>query len=207
MPCARIYSKQDVSDLLQQSEGRVLAGKTEAGHCLRLHVGQSGLEISDRLQGQELTSSSSKPIIMDATGKIAPETTVRAIWRDINTRQGNPFENTKALKYAYETQFEKGIAPASGAFLDRQQALVLIRYALNSPAGQAELAKLDAGRATRVSTTQSVGRVELIDGAWKMNAASRQNDVTHLADVTTVTLVIDLLAVDQIHLQTAYPSA
>jgi hypothetical protein len=208
MPCARKYSKEDVNAILQASEGRRSPVSGEPGHALSRHVGVNGLQISDRLRGTVMTSAS-RPMVMMPTGGGADASTVRAVWREIDARNGIT-TTTNQLKKDYRKLVENYIDD-SGAFVDLQQAIIIGRYLLNSSDGQAELAKLDAGTETRIKIAKSLHQIEAVDGAWKMNyagmptAGNRENDITHLEDIRTAFMLVDRYDAGNIHIQTFYP--
>ena len=197
MPLAHAYSKQDFSDLLLASEGRNSPVSGEPGHCMSLHIGQSGLQISDRLVNK-LSSDANHPIIMGPAGSVVPENQSRDIWRTLN-----PGSNTAQLKGAHSNLIDNAKSN-SGSFLDLQQALMVGRYVLNCALGQTELAKLDAAT-TRVSIRTNLNAFMSAEGTWKMYFASTDEDVTHVADFNQVFMLVDKIDAGTLHLQTFYP--
>jgi hypothetical protein len=199
MPHAHNYSQQEFLNLLLASEGRNSPVSGEPGHCRSLHIGQDGMQISDRLQGK-LSSDATHPIIMGPGGSVVPENQSREIWRGLN-----PGTKTADLKNAYSS-FIDNAKSNSGAFLDLQQALVLGRYTLNCATGQGELAKLDlAAVPTRVRIQIDLNGIMSAEGAWKMNFATTANDITHVCDFNHVFMLLDRIDGANMHLQTFYP--
>lgn len=202
MPYERQYTKQEVSDILRLSEGRSSPVTTQPGHCMSLHVGQSGLQVSDRLRG-EIVSDAQHPIIMGPTGTVLPESQSRNIWRSL----GPPGTTTNQLKSAYKNNIDNGVQ-RSGSFRDAQDALTLARYALNSTTGQAELRRLDTDPTTnRIFITVSVSAIQSLHSAWIMKYADSDNDVTHDEQIKSVFMIVDRYAdpASEIHIQTFYP--
>ncbi len=204
MARARNYTKQEVNDILYASERRLSPVSGERGHALEKHVGVGGLQISDRLRGT-LTTSPTRPLIMDEFGKVRPENEHRDIWRSLT-----PGATTKELKQDFKNNIENYVN-RSGSFTDLQQALIVGKYLLNSPEGQTALAGLDqmavtvGSKQSRVSVVVSMNRLEWIHGAWKMNYACHGNDITHEEDFSQAFMLIDKLDLDQIHIQTFFP--
>ncbi|WP_305907354.1 hypothetical protein Q9L42_016355 [Methylomarinum sp. Ch1-1] len=198
MARARKYSRQDVNDILYASERRLSPVSGERGHALEKHVGVGGLQISDRLRGT-LTTSTTRPLVMDEFGKVRPEAEHRDIWRRLT-----PGSTTKQLKQDFRTNIENFVS-RSGSFIDLQQAIIVGKYVLNCQEGQAALAKLDQGLENRVAVTVSMHSLEWTQGAWKMNFASRENDITHEEEFGKAFMLIDKLDLDQIHIQTFFP--
>jgi hypothetical protein len=207
MPRKKSYTLEEVNAILRASDGRLSPVTGEPGHALSKHVGVGGLQLSDRLRGTAM-SSPSRPIVMDVDGRTAPETVYRDVWREIDARNGIQ-STTKQLKSDYRKMVENYVEK-SGSFIDAQQAIRIGRHLLNSPAGQAELARLDAGT-DRVAITQSLNLIESTDGAWKMNfagmptAAHPENDISHLVDFNQAFMLVDRLDLDAIHIQTFFP--
>lgn len=199
MARARRYSREDVNEILQESEGRRSPVSGEPGHALSKHVGVAGYQISDRLRPELGASSTTRPIIMYERGGIASEPDTRQVWREIT-----PTATTKQLKAEYRRMFEDYVT-RSGSFLDLQQAIIVGRYLLNAAGGQAELAKLDAGTEDRVAIELSMNAVEWVYGAWKMNYACHGNDVTHLEDFKKAFMLVDRISTGGIHIQTFFP--
>ncbi|ATG92155.1 MULTISPECIES: hypothetical protein [Methylomonas] len=198
MARARKYSKQEVHAILTTREGLLSPVSNEPSHILSLHVGVSGLQISDRLMGT-LKSDSTHPIIMGPTGSIRPESEHREIWKALN-----PGMNTQQAKNAFGS-FIDNSKDNSGSFLDVQQAVVVGWFLLNSDEGQVELAKLD-GASNRVKISKSLDRLEFVrENAFKMNFASKDSDITHLEDFSQAVMIVDKLPMDGIHVQTLYP--
>jgi hypothetical protein len=201
MPVTRKYTLADVNEILTQSEGRNSPTSGEPGHTLHLHVGASGLQISDRLMGS-VKSDATHPIIMGPGGAIAPEATHRDIWKSLN-----PGLNTKGAKSAYDQNLDNSKSN-SGAFIDRQQAIAVGRFMLNSAEGQTKLGELDGG-ANRASMKMTLSMLEMSwKDAWKMYFASGDGaggDITHLETFTQAFLLIDKLNANTIHIQTLYP--
>ena len=94
------YSRQEVSDILQQSEGRKSPVSGEPGHTLKYHVGADGLQISDRLMNT-LQTDDSHPLIMTPDGKIAPESVHRDVWKS-----RNPGMSTKKSKSDFRSMID-----------------------------------------------------------------------------------------------------
>ena len=199
MARARRYSRDEVNAILNESEGRLSPVSGEPGHALSRHVGVGGYQISDRLRPELGASSTTRPIVMHPSGKIASEADHREIWRNLT-----PGVTTKALKAEYRRMYENYVT-RSGSFLDLQQAVIVGRYLLNAAGGQAELAKLDSGAEARVAIELSMNAVEWIYGAWKMNYACHGNDITHLEDFSKAFMLVDRLDADRIHVQTFFP--
>lgn len=198
MARAKRYSKDEVNAALQESEGRRSPVSGEPGHALARHVGVGGYQISDRLRPELGSSSTTRPIVMHPSGKIASETDHREIWRSLT-----PGATTKSLKSEYRQMYEDYVT-RSGSFLDLQQAVIVGRYLLNASGGQAELARLDSGAEDRVAIKLSMNAVEWIYGSWKMNYACHGNDITHLEDFSKAFMLVDRLD-GGIHIQTFFP--
>src|SRR5581483_3519018 len=100
--------------------------------------------------------------------------------------------------------------PRAGAFVDLQQAGILGKFALNSPAGQAQLAELDAARAgtpKRVKIEYGVNTLHNVQGEWRMRYAERGNDIPVQVAFSQVWMLVDKLEPSGIHIQTFFPVA
>ena len=142
---------------------------------------------------------------MDEFGKVRPENEHRDIWRSLT-----PGATTKQLKRDFKNNIENYVS-RSGSFTDLQQTLIVGKYVLNSTEGQTALSNLDqttiavGTKESREAITVSMHRLEWVLGAWKMNYASMENDITHEEDFSKVFMLIDKLDPDQIHIQTFFP--
>jgi hypothetical protein len=192
-------------DLIIQSEGRASPKSGEPGHTLAQHVGGDDSKSGGRLMAS-VQSSASTPIIMNpATGAVAE----RKEMLEIYVSAGNFPSKTKAGK-AYDDAFTAG-KQAAGAFLDIQQAHSVLQYAMNSTEGQTALGNLDGGSAREFFTVSVLDWSMARQDCWKMWCAyvgaggNDKSDLTHLEDFKKVTVGIDKLGGDEVHLQTFYP--
>jgi hypothetical protein len=161
--------------------------------------------VGGRLKGS-VNSSASAPIILDPSGAIATKKDTLDIYVSAGLHPSK-----KKAGAAYDEAFTAGKATA-GAFLDQQQAARCLQFALNSTVGQAALAKLDGGSAREFFSVSVLGLV--IAGrteARRMYHATLGaggadlSDMTHLTDFTSVTVGLDRMTPDGVHLQTMYP--
>jgi len=201
----KTYTFDEAFALMIDSEGRNSPVTGAAGHAMAQHVGGTSAQTSGRLMNS-VTSSANAPIIMMPSGVIADKATT------IDVYKSTGMSGTQAKK-AFASMFHEGKANA-GAFLDQQQAAHALKFALNSTAGQNALAALDGPENRQffvVSMTglTIAGRID----ARKMYCASRggggadTSDIPHLEEFTQVTVGLDKMSPDGVHLQTFYPMA
>src|SRR5262249_52681876 len=138
-------------------------------------------------------------ILVDPSGVIVGKAQHVAIWKEIS-----PGLSTATAKADYDQLFVGDSVNKAGAFTDLQQAGLLGKHALNSPVGQAELAKLD-GTEKRVMIKYSVVNLHNVQGEWRMRYAEKTNDLPHMRVFTQVWMLVDKLAPDGIHIQTFFP--
>ncbi|MEM1434707.1 MAG: hypothetical protein AAGG11_11670 [Pseudomonadota bacterium] len=211
MARTRQYTRDEVLQLLIDSEQRNSPVSGQPGHGLSKHVEVSGYQISDRLVGTFGGDAASFPIIVGPGGAVASAADHRTIWKEAHAHDGKPQLSTKAAKRAQKERFGSPVS-RSGAFMDRQYAVVVARFMLNSTEGQAQLLALDNGEA-RVPLEMSLNRLDMIDvDAWKMYYADKSDtqagsDITHIETFSRAFMLIDALPGNGIHLQTFYPIA
>ena len=202
MPFAKKYTKDDVIALLVLSEGRLSPKTHQPGHALAMHVTIGDLQLSDRLRATLPPPIPGRPILIDPSGKVVDKAMHREIWKETN-----PGLNSKTANADFDRIFIGDSVGKAGAFADLQQAGVLGKFAMNSPAGQTELAKLDARTADRVTIEFSVANLHNIDGEWKMRYVEKGSDIPSMKTFTKVFMLVDLLDPDMIHIQTFFPIA
>jgi len=199
MARAKKYTKDEVIAILVQSEGRLSPVSNQPGHTLAMHVLIADHHLTDRLIPVLGQSSTSRPIIVDPSGVIVGKAQHREIWKEIN-----PGLNSATANADYDRIFVGDSVGKAGAFTDLQQAGLLGKFALNSPVGQAELAKLD-GAENRVMIKYSVVNLHNVQGEWRMRYAEKTNDLPHMRVFTQVWMLVDKLAPDGVHIQTMFP--
>lgn len=201
----KIYALQDATDLIYNSEGRPSPKSGEPAHTLAQHVGGDDSKSGGRLKTAVQSSGAAPIIINPATGAMATKAQTVGIY----TSAGLSPSKTQAGK-AYDAAVTPG-KDAAGAFLDIQQAASVLQYALNSPEGQAALGKLDGGSGREFFTVSVLDWSMPRNDCWKMWCAymgaggDDMSDMTHLEDFKVVTVGIDKLDPDLVHLQTFYP--
>ncbi len=202
MPFAKNYTKDDVIALLVESEGRLSPVTHQPGHALAMHVTIGDHQLSDRLIATMPPPIPGRPILVDPSGKVVDKAMHREIWKETN-----PGLNSKSANADFDRIFVGDSVGKAGAFMDLQQAGVLGKFAMNSPGGQSELAKLDARTADRVTIEYSVANLHNVDGEWKMRYVEKNSDIASLKIFTKVFLLLDRLDPDKLHIQTFFPVA
>ncbi|MBY0396421.1 MAG: hypothetical protein K2X91_08125, partial [Thermoleophilia bacterium] len=144
-----------------------------------------------------------RPILVGPDGKVVDKAAHREIWKETNVGL-----NSKQANADFDAMFVGDSVGRAGAFLDLQQAGILGKFALNSAAGRAELAKLDAGTDARVTISYDLLNLTNVDGEWKMRYAEKGgNDVASIQSFSKVFMLVDRLDPDGIHIQTFFPVA
>jgi hypothetical protein len=205
MARARRYSKDEVIAILEQSEGRMSPKTHQPGHALKEHVLIADHQLTDRLIATLGQTTPGRPILVDPTGQVVSKALHREIWKETNLGL-----NSKTANEEFDRIFLGDSVGKAGAFADLQQAGVLGKFALNSPGGQTELAKLDALAANtydRVKIVYSVKNLHSTEGEWRMRYAEKGNDLPALKAFSEVWMFVDNLLPDGIHIQTFFPVA
>lgn len=199
----KTYTFDEAFKLMADSEGRNSPTTGAPGHTMEQHIGGSSAQTSGRLMNT-VSSSASAPIIMMPSGVIADKATHIDVYKSTGMSGGQ-------AKKAFAGMFQEG-KKAAGAFLDQQQAAHALLFALNSTAGQNALGALDGSKDREFFTVIVTGLT--ISGridARKMYCASRgtggtdTSDIPHLEEFTQVTVGLDKMSGDGVHLQTLYP--
>jgi len=229
MPCARHYTFTDVNRILQESEGRSVQPGRPAGHALGLHVEAGGLDISDRLlrtgaavgtptrwrtgrdangnrpltgslEHHNLTSRVNRYILGGPTGAMSETIDVWAAGATLTNRQRRTHEANFKRIFANEKS-------SSGAFVDRQQAILIAKFLLNSTDGMAQLDLLDNGSQQRVKLESAVPATLKGNAVMVYYAGTRagDSDITTQRPISSAVMIVDRLTADEIHIQTFYP--
>lgn len=207
MPRRKMYSEAEAYALMQASENHNSPTSGQPGHTMKQHVGGTSAQTSNRLMAS-VSSVPGAPLIMGPTGAMLDKASTLAVYK-----AKTPGLSTAAAKKAYDSMFEPGKKNV-GAFLDQQQAARALAFALNHADGQTALGKIDAGSkreffVVAMGAWTIAGRPD----ARKMYCASLStaqdptSDIPHMADFASVTVGLDALAPDSLHLQTFYPMA
>ncbi|WP_285349509.1 hypothetical protein [Pseudomonas sp. ME-P-057] len=156
--------------------------------------------LTGSLEHHNLTSQVNKYILGGPTGDVSDTIDVWAGGATLTNRQREP----------YEARFKRAFAnekTSSGAFVDRQQAILIAMYLLNSTDGMAQLDLLDNGSEQRVKLESAAPATLRGNAVMVYYAGTRagDSDISTQRPISSAVMIVDLLIPGEIHIQTFFP--